>query len=79
MKYKVVTDSYIYDFEEKVEGYLSDGYTLYGNISVIPISGNRAWYTQVLVKEGNEDNETMLTENEENEYCDTMSIEDSDF
>lgn len=62
MKYKVVTDLYTYDFEKKVEEYLSDGYKLYGSISVIPISGNRAWYTQTLIKEENEDNETMLTE-----------------
>ena len=59
-----------------MEAYLSEGYTLYGNISVIPISGNRAWYTQIVIKEENEDNETMLTENEN---CDTMPIEDIDF
>lgn len=64
MKYKVVTDLYTYDFEKKVEAYLSEGYTLYGNISVIPISGNRAWYIQTLIKEENKDNETMLTENQ---------------
>lgn len=62
MKYKVVTDLDTYNFEKKVDEYLSDGYTLYGSISVVPISGNRAWYTQTLIKEENEDNETMLTE-----------------
>lgn len=76
MRYKVVTETNSYNFEKKVEAYLSEGYTLYGNISVIPISGNRAWYTQIVIKEENEDNETMLTENEN---CDTMPIEDIDF
>lgn len=62
MKYKIVSNVSSWEVEENVERYLNEGYKLYGNISVIPVSGNRAWYTQTLVKE--DDNETMLTENQ---------------
>lgn len=68
MRYKVVTDTNKSDFEDNVEHYLNNGYVLYGSISVVPISGNRAWYTQTLIKEEKEDNETMLTENQVNDF-----------
>lgn len=77
--YKLVCANNVADFEIEVTKLLNEGYTLHGVRTVDINDTGKVFYTQAMVKEGNEDNETMLTENEENEYCDTMSIEDSDF
>lgn len=62
MRYKIISNINSWEVEKGVEHYLNEGYKLYGNISVISVSGNRAWYTQTLIKEEKEDSETMLTE-----------------
>ncbi len=53
MKYKIVCDKHEFDFEDKVNTLLEEGWTLYGDTNVNLVCVDKelmCWYSQSFVK-----------------------------